>query len=139
MKKLTIAIFLACTMSISVYGQNGLSFNQVITDVQQLTVSGGGVANTTLLTVPQGKVWKIESVAQPATSGASLRMILNGVACANEGQSPASISGNTSNLVLPIWLKEGDNVQFQYRYQNTNTAYTYNVGFFISILEFNVN
>lgn len=130
MKKLTIAIFLACTMSISVYGQNGLSYSQVITDAQSFTVGISQSSATPLLTVPVDKVWKVESISEPQSFGdGSTYLVINGFEFG---------PGRINSASLPIWLKSGDTVQCGVKKGN-NTGGTITASLYISIIEFNEN
>ena len=55
--------FLLLAISATSFAQGNLQFNQVITDAQTFSLGTGGTANTSLLTVPADKVWKVESIS----------------------------------------------------------------------------
>jgi hypothetical protein len=99
-------------------GQGNLQFNQVINN--QGTISA--YANSTLLTVPTGKVWKVESILCSSTSLLSIKI--------NNSTLPIP---TISNAFMPIWLKENNTIQF-YNGGSTGTVRDY----FISIIEYNV-
>jgi len=76
-----------------------------------------------LHTVPDGKVWKIESVYCGAIN--HLGFYINGIFCRINGGS------NSSQMIFPIWLDEGDTVQaYIMPYALGNGEY------YISIIEF---
>jgi hypothetical protein len=79
-------------------------------------------ANSTLLTVPTGKVWKVESILCSSTSLLSIKI--------NNSTLPIP---TISNAFMPIWLKENNTIQF-YNGGSTGTVRDY----FISIIEYNV-
>ncbi len=113
--KYVIALLFALTFS-KIDAQN-LQFSQVLTFTGQ--VSG---PNQELLigTVPEGKVWKIESLNN---IGTNFRFVINGM--------PIT-SGNSSwPTHFPIWLKSQDNLSFD---NSSNGSPQY----FVSIIEFTV-
>jgi hypothetical protein len=76
-----------------------------------------------LHTVPDGKVWKIESVFSGAIN--HLGFYINGIFCRVSGGS------NSSQMIFPIWLNEGDTVQAYIM------PYALGIGeYYISIIEF---
>ncbi len=128
--------------------QGTLEFNQVINlnlSGTTPTVSGSYTIQTINITVPAGKVWKIESATCRINSAGSL--LIGG----NSSQRSAILLDNnvigvlntssavlnTGNNFLPIWLKPGNyTVQLAVELvsiANTQTAYG-----FVSAIEFNV-
>jgi hypothetical protein len=129
MRKIFISSFLIL-ISLFVKAQGNLQFNRVIT--YSGTLNGG--TSSDIWTVPTGKVWKIESLPNPGvlvTTGSNALMALNinGV---------ASITFNNSNyptqINLPIWLKENDNIKFSHAAGSIGYYFNY----YISIIEFNL-
>jgi hypothetical protein len=121
--------FLLVAISAVSFAQGNLQFNQVITDAQTFSLGTGGTANTSLLTVPADKVWKVESISDlrsVATSvGFDTYLIINGVVFNAAVVSPIN---------FPIWLKSGDTVQLRFSvWAGSRTESLY-----ISIIEFNV-
>jgi hypothetical protein len=108
------------------YAQN-LEFSQVLMFSGTL-VSENGTAQPPISSgpmhiVPQGKVWKIESVFSGAVN--HLGFNINGVFCRING------GGGSSQMIFPIWLDEGDTVQAYV------LPYAQGVGdYYISIIEF---
>ena len=130
-------------MGTTSFAQGNLQFNQVIT--QNYSISGQG-ANTlynsnTSLTVPTGKVWKIESIiyygnSQSDTYAPNCILMINGSKVLFEkGTSYRNDSGITLNQ-QPIWLKAGDQIGFSMR--NTCANCSQSVDGLISIIEFNI-
>ncbi len=113
--KYIIALLFALTLS-KIDAQN-LQFSQVLT----LTGQVNGSNQTALVgTVPEGKVWKIESLSN---FGGSIHYEINGVAI--------TMRDNTYQPHFPIWLKEQDNLGC-YNYTSGNPSY------FVSIIEFTI-
>ena len=126
-------------------GQGNLQFSRVLSSSGNLsaiaTSSSCGTTcyftNTTatspMLTVPQGKVWKIE-LATPVAN-----VSINGVSGINLGAMTTSVTNQQ-----PFWLKAGDTFQF---YVNSGTCNCCNcttsviqasATYFYSIIEFNI-
>ena len=109
-----------------------MQFNQVITFTGAL--NGFSCTSTsTLGTVPNGKVWKIEFVGgkRSSSTGYEDGLIVN-------GQS-VSINVNSTTRTFPIWLKSGDQIAYYgcgpiVGGGNTSTTTSY----LISIIEFNI-
>jgi hypothetical protein len=98
--------------------QGNLQFNQVI----NMVFTG---ANTTPVTVPAGKVWKIENCMLNTPSNNYAYMLYNGVYY-NLRQQLSS----AHNVNFPFWLASGTSVTFG---GNGGGA-----GGMLSILEFNI-
>lgn len=116
MKKLLFIIILFGFLGIN--AQGNLQFNQVI----NLDFSG---TNTTPVTVPAGKVWKIENCMLNTPSNIYAYMLYNGVYYNMRQQSSSS-----HNVNFPFWLSSGTSVIFG---GNGGGA-----GGLLSIIEFNV-
>jgi hypothetical protein len=121
--KCIITFSIALTLSLSGIGQAGLVFSQCLTFSGETNVNITGDYYSTVFTVPDGKVWKIE-YAFVDYNQAYNRLIINdrvaGVLY------PSSTSPN-----FPIWVKSGDAVRIRTNYSNRD--------YFISVLEFNIN
>jgi len=97
--------------------QGNLQFNQII----NLPFA---VSNTTPVTVPAGKIWKIESCMLSTTGNSYALMQYNGV---NYNLRQQQTSTNLANF--PFWLASGSSVIF-----GANGG----SGGFVSIIEFNI-
>jgi len=95
--------------------QGNLQFNQVITKSQILSC---GQTSTTL-TVPVGKVWKIEYYSYDSFYINNINLSFNSSADDNR----------------PIWLKAGDSIYYKNTFPSTNCIA---VNFLLSIIEFNI-
>jgi hypothetical protein len=119
-----------------------LAFSQVLTfegtinannPVSELSVyTSDGPAYT----VPEGKVWKIESFTffQPGNYPAYMTFKLNStfIKCTRQGQSTGFVPGVT----LPFWLKPGDTIKACYVEESTPpNFYGGSYPFAISIIE----
>ncbi len=98
------------------HGQGNLQFNQVI----NLPFVAN---NTTPVTVPTGKVWKLESCMLTSSGNSYALMLYNG-ALYNMRQQQTS----TQVATFPFWLSSGASVTF-----GTSSS-----GGILSILEFNI-
>ena len=125
MKK-ALLLIAVLTISFVAKSQGNLQFNQVIR-IKHTTLTSG-VAGT--ITVPAGKVWKIES----ASGGDAWELSVDGQIVYSSSQQ---VSGTTQSwyvntVTLPMWLGPGT-------YQITeNTTYTGNITTVLSGIEFNV-
>lgn len=154
MRQLLLIVFF--TSSLSLFGQGNLEFNQVLTP--NLTISGSvvvsnssaSVLTSSSITVPNGKVWKIESIfpvynnfmcASCTGSGGSsilanpdLTMHLNGNKIRSNFLNEEIIKNNA------IWLKSGDVITFKFTGGGGWTGSFSNglISINFSILEFNV-
>lgn len=134
MKKiLSIAVLL---ISLSVSAQGNLQFNQVINLDYSATFTGFGKQNLGSVTIPAGKVWKIESATMYRDNG-----LYNyaPVVDANLAFDKILVKDNKSNgnvaaTNYPIWISEGTYPVIMS--SNNSSAYTYVCA--ISIIEFNV-
>lgn len=143
MKK--IFYILGCILlATGAFAQGNLQFNQVI-NLNMTTPQGvgnSGTNNLTLtVTVPAGKVWKIES------ANVSYQYVLNGkyyVADATnettqlvlDGSIIAVESDNFYKTPGPIWLTEGAHTFILQGYINSSAQYKWNA--LITGIEFNV-
>jgi hypothetical protein len=114
--KYVIALLFALTFS-KIDAQN-LQFSQVLT----LTGQANGYNQPFLIgTVPEGKVWKIESMNN---IGSDYHYQINGVSIP---------SGNYNYPThFPIWLKAQDNITF------INNSVSSVPQYFVSIIEFTI-
>jgi hypothetical protein len=115
--KYIVVLFFALLFN-EAHAQGNLQFNQVI----NMAFTG---ANTTPVTVPAGKVWKIENCMLSTVSNAYAYMLYNGVYY-NIRQQISS----AHNVNFPFWLASGTSVTFG---GNGGGA-----GGMLSILEFNI-
>ena len=113
MKK-ALLILSILAVAIGAKAQGNLQFNQVITEAASL----GPGATTGTLTVPAGKVWKIEAVNASATS---IAIQINSI----------SVNGN-GTWIFPFWLKAGNT----FTIINVNSVNPYICQY--SIIEFNI-
>ena len=109
MKHLLISCFLL--LSLNLFSKGNLQFNQVL--ILDATVAGNAV------TIPAGKVWKIESVAM--TSNNSYFQIQWG------GSNYFVINTSSGYSNLPFWLPS-----------NTTVTFIASSATKVSIIEFNV-
>ena len=117
MKILLLSIF--SILGSMLYSQGNLQFNQVINMSYNYNFLNYGQKQTVgSVTVPVGKVWKIESAIPFNYSGTSQFLVNNFTVLYN----------NPNNQ--PIWLKSVDNCRFTL--SSTLSSYS------ISIIEFNV-
>jgi hypothetical protein len=120
---LAVVILLGCTA----FAQGNMQFN----NAQHLTFSGtSSTAQGTVLniTVPAGKVWKVESgsicwIYQGKASTTGIYLLLDNQIL----QSP------DNNKSTPIWLPAGS---YKVEYNTSNGSYSYSGA--ISVLEFNI-
>ena len=120
MKILLLSFFLVlCSL---LYSQGNLQFNQVLTGSATLGTNGVSA----ILTVPTGKVWKIESVNGWADCGSRLGITIN------------TIPTLVSNAKFPIWLKSGDTFRMTVQ-TNAGTGIACGpMNYYYSIIEFNI-
>ncbi|MFM1828892.1 MAG: hypothetical protein RL624_1133 [Bacteroidota bacterium] len=108
---------------------SNLVFNQVLT-------YAGEVNNTSTpvtLTVPTGKVWKIEYLKNPSTFNTvkAVKLVTPGT---SNGNIPIDVEGLSQSLITQnFWLKSGDQL-----YISGSTNSTSQASYFISIIEYNV-
>jgi hypothetical protein len=128
MKKLVYILFLNL-FCLTGYSQYNLQFNQVVT----LNGVGIGCQNTSVGSVPTGKVWKLEAW----TNSNEVAIYFNGTIYNNHylagwGNSNGQQFQLSSNL-NPIWLKAGDNISV-----TISNQFCQNRSYFFSIIEFNL-
>ena len=151
-----ILLSLSLVLFTTVFGQANLVFKQVLTP--NLTITGSvivsnsssSVLSSSSITVPNGKVWKIESIFPffsnfmctgcTGSGGSSflanpdLTMHLNGIKIRSNFINEEIIQHNA------IWLKSGDVITFKFTggggWNGTFINGLININF--SILEFNV-
>jgi hypothetical protein len=127
-----ILLILAIAFSSASFGQGNLQFNQVITETGNVSQFGNGWVNSgTIMTVPAGKVWKIENVVgnYSSTSVYKYGIVVNGTRVVVENSNGQRTEG-------PIWLKAGDNLLFTFF--NNYGATLNTCDYLMSIIEFNV-
>jgi len=117
MKKIITLTTFILLLNIISKAQGNLQFNQVLSYTGNVYNNNGYYSASPAWTVPQGKVWKIESYTR------EYLMINNNPINAN------TISGNN------IWLKSGDILQC-----NPGTSWTNGSGYnyLFSIIEYNI-
>jgi hypothetical protein len=127
MKIFILALFTA--LSTLVYSQGNLQFNQVVSLSQSFIGTAGG-SNTTFnytgspITVPSGKVWKVEKISvNGGNNGSGVRI--------NNLHSLSVSDANTG----PIWLKASDELKI---YTSCYSCGSLSGSYFISIVEFNI-
>ncbi len=122
MKKILYTIFVSfiaffAMPTFTAQAQGNLQFNQVLTNTHSLN----SYANSGQLTVPAGKVWKLEAIGGTSSSA---QFEINGT------YFPIAPGWNLT-LQNPIWLKAGDNFSIK-NISGVQQSYYY------SILEFNI-
>ncbi len=143
MKNISLVILLVSVAFLS-FGQGNLQFNQVINHTITTPLGQGysGLNNQTLtVTVPAGKVWKIESAhlsyqGSSSTkyyianaSNESTQLVLNGAIIAVDDDAFYVTPG-------PIWLAAGSHTFILQGYINSSSQYSWNA--FITAIEFNI-
>ena len=132
MKKILSIVVLL--ISLSVNAQGNLQFNQVVNgsiDANILTtqVTPGSI------TVPAGKVWKIESVSYFSYPGTTFQN--NNVSISSQvwiGNHQVWAENSNTAVIFPIWLSAGTyNIQLGQAFGSTTP-----VRFSWSVIEFNV-
>lgn len=106
-----LLVIIAITFSSVSFSQGNLQFNQVL--ILDATPAGNAV------TVPPGKVWKIESVAL-SNNNAYFQIQWGGV-------NHFVLNNSSPYANLPFWLPSNENISFV---ANVNSK--------VSIIEFNV-
>ena len=119
--KYIITLSIATILSLGGIAQTGLTFSQCLTisyNGPWTPISfGGNDATSPEVTVPNGKIWKVEyAYVYPSTN--PIYFNVNGLKASQI---------NSGLATYPIWLKAGDNFNF---FASTPQSY------FISILEF---
>lgn len=127
-------IFLSATL----FAQGNLQFSQVLN--YNLSITGGGsvtyAKDNVTLTVPAGKVWKIESghLSEQITSSSAQYYVPGGYLLL-DGSIIAGESSNNYDPKFPIWLSPGTYTLTLQGGTNSSNYYWYG---FVSIIEFNV-
>ena len=137
-------IILSLSIIFSVYqlkSQGNLQFNQVLNYNLFVTSTSAGIRTQTIsVTVPTGKVWKVEycSASLPNSTISvggdfrNLKLNIDNVNCfCNNGNF-------LHQLVTPLWLNEGMHslsLSFYYNYSGSDNGGAYGK---VSIIEFNV-
>ena len=130
MKKILSIVVLLISLSLN--AQGNLQFNQVINSEYTFTGNPNNVIAT--ITVPNGKVLKIEGVSLLLVSGTSEFPVYSSYAAVTIAGINVYYSYSYQNTCLPLWLGEGThNIVVN---QTGNTSATHKVG--ISAIEFNV-
>lgn len=143
MKSILITVYLIL-FTVATFAQGNLQFNQVIN--QTITTAYGqgygGLNNeTVVVTIPAGKVWKIESAHlsyqsststkyyTANTSSENSQLVLDGAVIAMDDDSYYVTPG-------PIWLAAGTHTFILQGYINTSSNYRWNA--LITAIEFNI-
>jgi hypothetical protein len=138
MKKVLL-FFVFVSISVIAKTQGNLQFNQIVTIVGNVSCSQVRCTQASnLYTVPEGKVWKIESVGYYVNKSqyyyGTPYLIINNNSC--YGVLGNNLTGSLINS--PIWLKKGDVLQYAMTHNDPNSGFVYTVSFHISIIEFNI-
>ena len=104
------------------FSQGNLQFNQVISASATLGLNGASA----VVTVPVGKVWKIESVNGWADCGSRLGITIN------------TIPTLVSDAKFPIWLKSGDLLRMTVQINPGSGFACGPMNYYYSIIEFNI-
>ena len=108
MKNLITSICAILVIASTTYGQGNLQFNQVISVSFDLTAASSGFYSLGTLTVPAGKVWKIERTSLDQEYLGNLYPQYNGSSYAHIGDYV--VWNNTTTYpqhLFPLWLAEG--------------------------------
>ena len=118
------------------FSQYNLQFNKVLTYTGTFNFTTN---NSAIWTVPQNKVWKIESMTTNqqfiGNTAAQMFFKLNEVVIKQYFVAQNTVYYQMIETPTPLWLKAEDFIQFT---SNTNLAGNYNCNYFISIVEFNL-
>jgi hypothetical protein len=123
-KKIIITLSICLAFALTSNAQNQLTFNQVL--LVPLTTLGD--------TVPQGKVWKVESSVSELTNSGETSFFVNNNKCtitksiSTQGYNGGAYgyASSTVNPIFPMWLPSGTIV--------TSGSYVSA----LSIIEFNI-
>jgi hypothetical protein len=118
-----LILFLFINLTFSCYSQTNLEFNRVVTQAGAL--SGSNFYQTSSITVPDGKVWKLERYTRN-------QLYINNVLIQDMYFSSSFPVIDDS----PLWLNEGDSFYFQFQFPCCNPV---NTSWYFSALEFNKN
>ena len=137
MKKIFIIIVLLLSIS-SIKAQGNLQFNQVKNiEITGTTLPydaqlGYPISTIGTITVPLGKVWKIESISSKENS---LRQIagIGSVTLIGNLVAATDVSNSFPEAKLPIWLSSGS-----YPIKISSAIGTFNIITAISAIEFNI-
>lgn len=128
-----ILLILAIAFSSASFGQGNLQFNQVVNYENTAFVPTSGSAVQGTITVPAGKVWKVETCSYVLVSGGNDFPYTSSNGSVHIGKNTVYyvISNQTTNY-LPLWLGEGTYDITRY----SQSGYTVTIAF--SAIEFNV-
>lgn len=133
MKKILLFVAFLGTIFFS-EAQGNLQFNQVINGSIDANILNNQVTPGSI-TVPEGKVWKIESVSYFSNPGTTYQNNMgNNTAQAWIGNHQVWAGNSNTAVIFPIWLSAGTfNIQLGQVF-NSSTP----VRFSWSVIEFNV-
>jgi hypothetical protein len=137
-RKEFLLVSLAILLFGNVFGQGNLQFNQVISMNFSATGFDGGNFPWDIqpVTIPSGKVWKIESVRlTERDDSAPVYYRSNNAAAFIIGENLIETGSATSNYPFPVWLPAG-NYSFKLQGESWSAGYSYYC--LVSIIEFNV-
>lgn len=128
-----IFLILAIAFSSASFAQGNLQFNQVINYENTAFVPTAGSAVQGSITVPTGKVWKVETCSYVLVSGGNDFAYTTSSGSVHIGKNTVydATSNQTTNY-LPLWLGEGTYDISRY----SQSGYTVSIAF--SAIEFNI-
>lgn len=134
-----ILLIVICFISLQLSAQGNLQFNQVVTEsFGPVTVSTGTGIFTQAITVPVGKVWKIEHASiwedagsYRATVGGFYSLFVDNICLVNQASTQSGLTSTSNNF--PVWLSEGT-----YGIKVSNQDGPKSLVASISVIEFNV-
>jgi hypothetical protein len=142
MKKL-LALALLSVLSLPIYSQGNLQFNRVIQEAFTPSILTNTLTTIGNITVPSGKVWKIESSVISSTTLTSnnyvfmARLFIAGHCTWSQSAPNGSLVIDRQNS--PLWLKSGS-YEIQVYHSNaslgTLVPFPFNVSY--SGIEFNI-
>jgi hypothetical protein len=138
MKKLLLIVI--CFLSLQLFAQGNLQFNQVLRPIVSVNnLASSGYAKVTL-TVPTGKVWKIESADAYYHPSNNADMIYHWSLELTFGGQKLNYYLPTSGAILPVslpkWFPEGTYNMIVYNWGSSlNNATIIGV---MNVIEFNI-
>lgn len=141
MKKIIMVFAILSVLIGKIKAQGNLQFNQVLTFQGSIPFTAGGwqghSVNGPQWTVPQNKVWKIESKSR--TPDGSLRFMINGFS--HSDLYERNYNNNYFALAVDnssIWIKENDVINFNASGSCGGYGCGGSVQYSISIIEYNI-
>jgi hypothetical protein len=126
--------FTFCSLAFS---QGNLQFNNVINYVINSQDVYSPYSFSGSITIPQGKVWKIESASIKSNGNPGWSFILDNYVLFTWTVQPGGVLNSYWPVPFPIWLPAGTYNYLSQYYNNPGSKATF-PGASISIIEFNI-